>query len=549
MNTQSSETTTPVSVIRLIEDLDSGSFEIDLKFRSVKGIDSSLQVPRALIQRPSEIFKALLDAGAELPLDQKSTMDLLLKELANPPGEITGYTRRAGWRGDTYIGKVRSFGSNNETMRFRPSGTIDPGYGLRSGDHVTWSSGLKIACEASSFFTFALCLGFGGSLLSMLDNDEGAIFNVFGSSSSGKSLMARALASVAGRAERTDLETYDITDRGVEELCFARNDWAAVFDEEGRAKGGKAQRRERVRSIAFMVPGGRGMTRSEQVASVFHLPNHTWRLFAMSSGEKPLEDASNRRAAGEQVRHIDIGVPDIKEAGIFDRLTGSRFDRVRKATEIAGTVEATIKQHYGVAQDIFLEALVKDHKNLTPKIGQLVERFVNEVGANDNAWERRLATKFGIVAAGGVLAAKFDVAPFSQRHVWECAQSVYQAARRSVFTVEESANKVLDQLRAALQDEHLLPRLDKGEVLPVELREKAWGFRRRDAKDGEVVAILPARFERLVGSRSAATAIMSSLLARGVTIKSSDGKAHRQMAVQGFSQGRTRWVCLRRSML
>ncbi len=549
MDMQISNPQIGIGLNSLVEDIDTKMFTMEFSFQSVVGDRKTLRIPRSATQRPAEIHTALLDAGAELPPDRKDALDLISTAIEKPPTSMYRVTRRAGWRDGSYVAKSGTFGRADGAPRFHSPGSMDASYGMRMGNHAHWYAGLRDAFAASTYLSFAVCLGFAGALLDLLDNDEGAIFNVHTPSSAGKSLMARTLASVAGRAKPSDLSTYDITDRGVEELCFAHNDWAAIFDEEGRAKGGKAQRRERIRSIAFMVPGGRGMTRSEKIAGALNMPNYTWRLFGLSSGEKPLEDEGQRRAAGEQVRHIDIGIPPVEEGGIFDRLSGIRSDRLRQASILAAHVESTIAHHYGVAQEPFLQALVSERTRLEPKIRKLVDRFVREVGADMHPWERRLAMKFAIVAVGGVVAVKAGVLPVTQRHVWECAQSVYRTARRSVFTVEEAADELLNRVRNELGNPKIFPILEKGVCLPADLAETAWGFRRRSAITGELVSILPLQFERLAGSKSAAAAVVSVLLSRGIAVSGSDGKSHRQVAVQGFGLSRSRWVCLRRSAL
>lgn len=409
---------------------------------------------------------------------------------------------------------------------------------------------MRAPCEASSFLTFGLGLGYGGPLLDLLSEDEGALFNLYGEFSSGKTLIARALHSQAGRASKSDLATYGITPRGVEELCFSRNDWAVVFDEESRTTGTEQQRRERIRTIAFTVPSGRGTIRSEWVGRSLDLRNLTWRVFGLSSGEKPLEDAGTRRVAGEQLRHIDIQVPRRADSGIFDRLEGSQRQNVAEAIRLAEQVETTITANYGVARGRYLEELVSERSTVEARIPGLINDIIEEVGAGADSWERRFARKFAIVGAGAILAAEWNVAPFSAEHARECIIDVYRVARRSVFSVQEATETVLQRIRRAIRDDTRFPRLEKGEALPRRLRTQAWGFRRRRGDDGEIIAIYPSRFEGLAPSKPSAEAVLDVLLERGVALSGADGKRHLQLAVQGFDRvGRARWVCLRASSL
>ncbi len=354
--------------------------------------------------------------------------------------------------------------------------------------------------------------------------------------------------SEIGRARKSDPATYDITDRGVEEICFAHNDSTVVFDEQGRSKGGKQVSRARIRDIAYMVPGGHGKVRSAKVSS--DLPTLTWRTLGMSSGEEPLEDGANRRAAGEQLRHIDIKIPDPKLGGIFDRLQGTPDEKVKEAIPLAAQVEATIAVNYGVAQVPFVAALVANRSFLTAQVKEAVADFIEQVGADNDSWERRYAAKFAIVAAGAVIAADYGVAPFTAEHALRCVKKAYRVARRSVFTVEEAVNALKASLRSALADDTTFPRIEKGQSLPSKLKDTAWGFRRKDAQHGQIIAIAPARFIGVIGSLPAANAVLAVLTEKGIAIPGSGGKSHRQMAVQGFSRdGRGRWVCVRASAI
>jgi hypothetical protein len=275
------------------------------------------------------------------------------------------------------------------------------------------------------------------------------------------------------------------------------------------------------------------------------LANLTWRLFAISSGEMPLEDASSRRAAGEQVRHIDIAVPGPNQAGIFDRLSGTRRARVREAIRLAAQVETTISENYGVARTPYLAKLVVQRDELRGRVGGIVAEFIKAVGADTDPWERRFASKFALICAGLILAAEFGVAPFDAAHARRTAIRVYRIARRSVFTIEETVNDVVQRIREALDGNVRFPPVKKGESLPAELRGKAWGFRRKHEHHGNLVAIDPGQFERLAGSKAKAEAVLDLLIGRRIAIRGSNGKRRLQIAVQGFNRiGRGRWVCL-----
>ena len=179
----------------------------------------------------------------------------------------------------------------------RPNFTVGPRAGTLSlhetaidreidsckGNASKWRDGLRGACLASSYLSFAIGIAYGAPLLAVLGEDEGAIFNFHGKSSTGKSLLGRACQSVFARARKNDVATYNLSGPGLDQLCFARNDLVIVLDEEGTAEGNRQKRREDIRKIAFTVPGGRGRIIDKNYRREREMVEPTWRLFAISS--------------------------------------------------------------------------------------------------------------------------------------------------------------------------------------------------------------------------------------------------------------------------
>lgn len=528
----------------LIHDLDLNSYSLQLRFWLISGERGNITIPRSLTASPQDVRRMLLDAGALLPSDVKDAIALVQAALAQDPQRTRQVTRRGGWHGQSFVTRGRTFGAQAATLSFEGSTVFeDSSIGMRCGTFEGWRAGMRPACEASSFLTFGMSIGYAGPLLELIGEDEGAIFNFYGHSSTGKTLIARCLHSQAGRAQSSDLPTYGITPRGAEELCFARNDWAVVFDEAGRTTGTPEQRREKVRSMAFMVPSGRGAIRSARVSRHHDLPNLTWRLFGISSGERPLDEPGTNRFAGEQLRHIDITVPRPHLGGVFDLVDEEGEERAIVAAQLAESLETTIAANFGLARDQYLDRLTAERPSITRRIRQIIDDFVELVGASTQPWERRLARKFGIVLAGAELAAEWNVAPFSLEHAHRCVLTIYRVARRAIVSVEEQTGDVLHRLREA-RSQGLFPLLQKGEALPEDARDVAWGFR-REVDGREIVAVLPSTFESLAPSKPSSIAVLDTLLEKGTALPGVDGKRHRQIAVQGFARvGRGRWVCL-----
>ena len=214
-------------------------------------------------------------------------------------------------------------------------------------------------------------------------------------SSSGKTLAARAGMSEIGRCRKSDLVTFAATRRAVEDYCFAHNHLAALFDEEGRAlstgHGVKAS------ELPYLVTGGVGTLRSTKATQDRDLQNLRWSLPALSSGEIPLDDPAKRaaRPEGAQARMIPVPIPPGRRGGIFNRMNGTLGQKVQLGRKLARQVEQTIAANFGVVMPEYLRQLVPLRNETRPQVRQAIDKFVDNMHANSDPWERRFAEKFG----------------------------------------------------------------------------------------------------------------------------------------------------------
>ena len=121
--------------------------------------------------------------------------------------------------------------------------------------------------------------------------------------------------------------------------------------------------------------------RSNKATADPNLKNKTWSLFAISTGENPLDDRREVRPEGAQVRMISVPVPAGGRGGIYNRIKGSRQHIEKKARQLAQMVEDTISANYGMAIPAFLAKLVPNRNQLAPRIRRIVDDFINDVHA------------------------------------------------------------------------------------------------------------------------------------------------------------------------
>lgn len=230
----------------VIRDIDTSTYFVDLQFRDINGEIGTLRIERAQISEPSRVIGPLLRAGAVLPDDKKEALSLIGAALRSSPLEQYSITQRGGWHQGAYVSPCETYGGGAGAPRFAGPSAIDPTFGLSRGTSEAWMQGMAEPCQRSAYLTFAICVAFAAPCLDILGEDEGSVFHYHGLSSSGKSLAARSAESMVGRARKTDVPTFDLSDRSMEDLCHSRNDLVIIIDEGGRNTGGPTRSRGRL---------------------------------------------------------------------------------------------------------------------------------------------------------------------------------------------------------------------------------------------------------------------------------------------------------------
>ncbi len=182
-----------VIIKSLIHDLDLNVYALELRFWKIDGRKGGLTVPRSLTAAPQEVFRQLLDAGALLPEDRKQASEFVHAALLSLPAYRIATTRRGGWHQGSYVTPTDTIGTESATLRFAGPEAADPSVWIWEGSSKAWREGFLDPCEASSFLTFGHSIGYAAPLLDVLGEDEGAIFHLYGHSSTGKTLVARSV--------------------------------------------------------------------------------------------------------------------------------------------------------------------------------------------------------------------------------------------------------------------------------------------------------------------------------------------------------------------
>jgi uncharacterized protein (DUF927 family) len=256
-------------------------------------------------------------------------------------------------------------------------------------------------------------------LLQLL-NVEGGGFNLFGSSSTGKTSIARAAgASWGGGGPQGYPTSWRATANGLEGGAAIHNDGFAVMDEMGQIDA------ENAAQTAYMLANGQGKQRAGRGGEA--RPVLQWVLIFLSTAEitlvDKLQDARIRPMAGEEVRVLDIPVDAGATMGAFENLHGSS-----SAAAFADRLKAATTQHYGHAIHVFIERLANDLEGAREAVRGRMEEFVaKHCPKRADGQVQRAYQRFAIVAAAGELAVTYGVVPWpageASRGVAVCASA------------------------------------------------------------------------------------------------------------------------------
>lgn len=489
-------------------------------------------IPRSEITHPHKILERLAGKGwidANPTVAARAEIDHVLQNCSWPLKRVTSL---AGWHGDgSFVLPHRTFGAESKSLCFASSPSV-PVTGS-GGTLDRWRDGLQEPCSASSCLTFASALAMAGALMHPLKMAEGAIFQLTGKSSSGKTLALRVAQSAMRSPVSSSLLTHDMTGRAFEEHLGAANDGLLCIDELARLQGTPSKKRDYLKQLPHVLASGVGRARSK-IVELDQLDRKTFRVLGFSTGELPLESYGEREE-GERVRFPDIPVPPPAENGIFDRLDDG------DTRSLAAQAEATISENYGQAYEAFVKRLIAHREEATKAAQEHLEKFIGNAAPNGTSWDRRFALKFGVVYAAAALASQWGILPFSITHARKCIRRLHKLARVEARTLEEARDALMMWLSATARTSHF-PLLKRGEAAEAKNRKPLLGFRRGNGED-RILAVIPEELKSRVTPERHADKVLSLLAEEGILIRGSGNHLVTQMACQGFDVDRPTFYC------
>jgi uncharacterized protein (DUF927 family) len=362
---------------------------------------------RMLAGDGSDLRAHLLALGLEIDPGRKAREWLHAYLTSTKPAARVRCVSRIGWHGRAFVLPDAVFGeAGAEPVRLQVAGAFEHAFRV-SGSLEDWQREVAAPCERSSRLVLALAAAFAAPLLALLEAESGG-FHLRGASSIGKTTALRAGGSVfGGGGLRGYVRQWRATANGLEGVAVGHCDTLLCLDELSQVDAREAG------AVAYMLGNGQGKARASRDGTARRASE--WRLLFLSTGELALadkvrEDGRGRATAGQAVRVVDVPGDAGRGLGLFEEL-GAFESAAALAMHLCRASAAL----YGTAGRAFLAGLARDLESVTAHVRGARGAFVGaRCPGGADGQVRRVAERFGLLAAAGELATEFGVLPWKR---------------------------------------------------------------------------------------------------------------------------------------
>jgi putative DNA primase/helicase len=368
-----------------------------LTYKSSKGQEKLWAMPMELLCGDgSEVLGQLLRDGLEISYPRRrKILDYIAQ---TKPLDFKRCATRTGWHSEQVFVLTEEVIGSSDVWFQASSRTADYS---RSGTLDGWKKHVAAVARGNLYLVFAISFSLAGPLMERLKL-QGIGCHLFGDSTSGKTSVAEAAASVWGHGHAF-MQTWNTTSNALEGVCAEHSDTVLVLDEIKEIDGRDLDR------VAYSAMNGQGKIRATRIGAM--RPPLLWRVALLSTGEysirAKLAEIGIVIKAGQELRLVDIPVIGEK-VGIFSNLHGAK-----DGAQFANSLRAAASEYYGHAgPEIVRVILGSDPKVLRKKHAEILELF-----DTSNAQEIRVARMFATAALAGELAAAHQLVE------WQCSSS------------------------------------------------------------------------------------------------------------------------------
>lgn len=361
---------------------------------------------RMLAGDGTALRERLADLGLEVEPGRKPREWLHAYLTSTKPAARVRCVSRIGWHGRAFVLPDAVFGdADTEPVRLQVAGAFEHAFRV-SGSLAEWQREVAVPCEGNSRLEFAISASFAAAILALLEAESGG-FHLRGSSSIGKTTALGVGGSVfGGGGLRGYVRQWRATANGLEGVAVGHCDTLLCLDELSQVDAREAG------VVAYLLANGQGKARASRDGAARRAAE--WRLLFLSSGELSLaekvrEDGRGRATAGQAVRVVDVPADAGRGHGLFEQL-----HRFENPAALADHLRRATAAYFGTAGHAFLAAVTRDIESATARLRETRAAFVGaRCPAGADGQVRRVAERFGLLAAAGELASELGVLPWS----------------------------------------------------------------------------------------------------------------------------------------
>jgi hypothetical protein len=401
---------------------------VAVRVRTADGGQADLLFDMAMVNRRPDLKARLLRAGiSNASVDE--AISTISESVPDLPARLV---LRPGWVESSFVmatGKVH--GSNDVMLHpnFR-----EPDHDLSADKIDVWSAKVVKLAKGAPLPLFAILHALAAPLYRFSGLDEGVIFHFHADSSTGKTSIVCAGVSVYGPA--TGLDTWDATRRGLFERAARRNDHQLVLDDTSTQS--EDSRKATQATIYQLVSG-----KNADQAMIVHdrLPPLSWTLWGISTGEVSMkQQLGTRKMIGLSARIIDIPVPAVSEGGVW---WTAKKPALSDPARRSAVLKRRSRKYYGHAMDLWVRYLVAKFDDIERRVERATGAYLEKTAAGATGIELRMAKKFALVYAAGVIAIKAGVLDCEPADVFRSVASVMKLAMPPVEDPTAAARRVL----------------------------------------------------------------------------------------------------------
>lgn len=401
-------------------------------------------IPSALTRDKRKFSELLLKNGLAADLNDK-TMKAISNVLKSTPKEKVLLVMRPGFFNvnDALCYMTRSGKVYGEYEGIKPMPYPETkafGYAeSRKGDLAGWKKHVAVAAKYSDVLMLSLCTAFAGYCIHFTGTESGG-FHLYGDSSMGKSTALNIAASVYG--DESYVGDWNLTEAAFEELAESRNNGFLPLDElvmiDTKAKNAAEKRQK----LIYALSDGQGKGR----AASYQGRRATWHLTVLSNGESAMEqhamEGDLERKNGERARLVDVPADAGHGMGIFDSLPDDTTP-----AQYAEKLKNACRDNHGVAGTKFVKKLLMEStEQITSMLDKRMSKFLRHIHIDGhNGLEKRIAGRFALVAASGMLVAWFGILPCTEQDVLNAIAACYMKAVSSGPTNKKIFNSEMLQ--------------------------------------------------------------------------------------------------------